>query len=169
MLLTIRQKAKIRNDFNNISTDITFSATQVSKLIQLEVFHRAFLGKLAGSVMDMDVAMAVKVLLPSGLVEAAFAADAVIQRNIHGRGAVATSQGRGKTFVISNEDMDIIKIIKSLEDSFLLINEISERLKNKIKVQRDGFLGMLLETSGASMLGDMLAGKRSNESRPRNC
>ena len=51
LLLTIRQKAKIRNDFNNISTDITFSATQVSKLIQSEVFHRAFLGKLAGSVM----------------------------------------------------------------------------------------------------------------------
>ena len=169
LLLTIRQKAKIRNDFNNISTDITFSATQVSKLIQSEVFHRAFLGKLAGSVMNMDVALAVKVLLPSGLVEAAFAADTVIQRNIHGRGAVATSQGRGKTFIISNEDMDIIKIIKSVEDSFLLINEISERLKNKIKVQRDGFLGMLLETSGASMLGDMLAGKRSNENRPRNC
>ena len=169
LLLTIRQKAKIRNDFNNISTDITFSATQVSKLIQSEVFHRAFLRKLAGSVMDMDVVLAVKVLLPSGLVEAAFAADAVIQKNIHGRGAVATSQGRGKTFVISNEDMDIIKIIKSIEDSFLLINEISERLKNKIKVQRDGFLGMLLETSGASMLGNMLAGKRSNESRPRNC
>ena len=119
--------------------------------------------------MNMDVALAVKVLLPSGLVEAAFAADTVIQRNIHGRGAVATSQGRGKTFIISNEDMDIIKIIKSVEDSFLLINEISERLKNKIKVQRDGFLGMLLETSGAPMLGDMLAGKRSNESRPRNC
>ena len=82
---------------------------------------------------DNHYTTSIKILLPSSLVVAASAAGAVIHRNIHGRGAVATSQRQGITLVMSNEDMDIIKITKLLEDWGLLIDEISKTVKKKIK------------------------------------
>ena len=45
------------------------------------------------------------------------------------------------------------KIAKSDEDSDLLIKGISEKIKNSAKEQKGGFLGMLLGTLGASLLG----------------
>ena len=54
---------------------------------------------------------------------------------------------------------DIMKIIKSLEESALLIKGVNETIKNKTKEQKRGFLGMLLGTLGASLLGNMVAGK----------
>ena len=54
---------------------------------------------------------------------------------------------------------DILKIVKSLEDSGLLLKEVSETIKNETKEQKRGFLSMLLGTLGASVLGNMLAGK----------
>ena len=58
------------------------------------------------------------------------------------------------TLIISNEEMnDIMKIIKSLEESALLIKGVSETIKNKTKEQKRGFLGMLLDALGASLLG----------------
>ena len=53
---------------------------------------------------------------------------------------------------------DIIKIVKSLEDSGLLLG-VSETIKNEAKEQKRGFLSMLLGTLGASLLGNMLAGR----------
>ena len=64
------------------------------------------------------------------------------------------------TLIISNEEMnDVMKIIKSLEESGLLIKGISEIIKNEAKEQNGGFLGMLLGTLGASLLGNLLTGK----------
>ena len=54
---------------------------------------------------------------------------------------------------------DIVKIIKSLEDSGLLLEGVSETIKNEAKEQKGGFLSMLLGTLGASLLGNMLSGK----------
>ena len=54
---------------------------------------------------------------------------------------------------------DIIKIVKSLEDSGLLLKEVSETIQNEAKVQKGGFINMLLGALGASLLGNMLAGK----------
>ena len=54
---------------------------------------------------------------------------------------------------------DIIKIVKALEDPGLLLEGVSERIKNEAKEQKGGFLSMLLGTLGSSLLGDMLAGK----------
>ena len=51
---------------------------------------------------------------------------------------------------------DLLKIIKSLEDSGILLNEITETIKNEVKEQKGGFLSMLLGTLGASLLGDLL-------------
>ena len=54
---------------------------------------------------------------------------------------------------------DITKIVKSLEDSGLLLEGVSETIQNEAKEQKGGFLGMLLGTLGASLLGNMLASK----------
>ena len=61
-----------------------------------------------------------------------------------------------KTLTISNEEMnDILKIVKSLEESGLLIKGVSETIKNAAKDQKGGFLGMLLTTLGASLSGEI--------------
>ena len=53
----------------------------------------------------------------------------------------------------------IIEIVKSLEDSSLLLKGVSETIQNETKEQKGGFLSMLLGTLGASLLGNILAGK----------
>ena len=65
-----------------------------------------------------------------------------------------------------------MKIVKSFEESGLLIKGISETIENKAKEQKDGFLPMLVGKLAASMLGNALIGKgvirgrwRSNKSR----
>ena len=57
---------------------------------------------------------------------------------------------------------DIIRIVKSLEDSGLLLKGVSETIQNEAKEQKGGFLSMLLGTLGASLLGNILAGKGIN-------
>ena len=57
---------------------------------------------------------------------------------------------------------DIIKIVKSLEDSGLLFKGVSETIQNEAKEQKGGFLSMLLGTLGASLLGNILAEKGIN-------
>ena len=52
---------------------------------------------------------------------------------------------------------DILKIVKSLEDSGILLKGVSETIQHEIKEQRGGFLSMLLGTLGASLLGDILS------------
>ena len=61
------------------------------------------------------------------------------------------------TLIISNDEInDIIKIIKSLEDSGLLLKGVTETVQNEVKEQKGGFLSALLGTLGASLLGDLL-------------
>ena len=77
------------------------------------------------------------------------------------------------TLIIYNEEMnDIIKIIKSLEKSGLLIKGVSKTIKNEAKEQKGGFLGILLGILGASLLGNLLTGKgaiRAGEGTVRAC
>ena len=54
---------------------------------------------------------------------------------------------------------NILKIVKSLEDSGIILKGVSETIKNEAEEQKGGFLSMLLGTLGASLLGDMLFGK----------
>ena len=64
------------------------------------------------------------------------------------------------TLIISNDEMeDIIKIVKSLEDSGLLLKGVSETIQNEEKEQKGRFLSMLLGTLGTSLLRNMLADK----------
>ena len=96
--------------------------------------------------------LARSVLAPLGLTAAAAAADAAIHKKMFGSG--------NTILIISNEEMnDIVKIIKSLGESGLLIKGISETIKKEAKEQKGGFLGMLLGTLSASLLGNLLTRK----------
>ena len=86
-------------------------------------------------------------MIPLGLTAAASAADAGILKQIFGSGTTKV--------IISNEEKeDIIKTVKSLEESGILIKHVSETTENESKKQKDGFLSMLLGTLGASLLGN---------------
>ena len=61
--------------------------------------------------------------------------------------------GHNTIFIISNDEMkDILKIVKSLENSGLLLEGVSETIKNEAKEQKGGFLSMLLGTLQATVL-----------------
>ena len=57
---------------------------------------------------------------------------------------------------------DIIRIVKSLEDSGLLLKGVSETIQNEPNEQKGDFLSVLLGTLGASLLGNILAGPGIN-------
>ena len=60
---------------------------------------------------------------------------------------------------------DLIKIVKSLEDSGLLLKGVTESVQNEVREQKGGFLSMLLGTLGASLLGNLLIGKGIHRAR----
>ena len=72
--------------------------------------------------------------------------------------------GYGTTIlIISNEEMnDIMEIVRSLEESGLLIKGVSKTIKNEVNKQKGGCLRMLLGTLGASLSGNLLTGKNIN-------
>ena len=158
LLLTNRQVANICKAFaNHSSTDIKLSKTQLSKMIQ----SGGFLGKLLGPLLKTGLPLmknaikplAKSVLIPLGLTAAASAADAGIHKKILGSG-----HNNNTTLIISNDEMDdIFKIVKSLEDSGVLLTGVSETIQHEAKEQRGGFLSMLLGPLGASLLGDVLS------------
>ena len=64
------------------------------------------------------------------------------------------------TLIIPDEDMnDIMKMVKSLEESCLLIKGVSETTKNEAREQKHRFLGMLLGTLGVILFKNLLTGK----------
>ena len=63
--------------------------------------------------------------------------------------------------VSNNEMYDIIKIVKSLEDSGLFLKGVTETVQNEVKEQKGGFLSMLLGTLGASLIRKSFNRKRS--------
>ena len=159
LLLTNRQVTNIRKAFaNQLSTDIKFSKDQLSKMIQSGVF----LGKLLGPLLKTGLpliksvikSLAKSVLIPLGLTAAVSAADAGIHKKILGSGK---ANNNNTILIISNNEMDdILKIVKSLEDSGVLLKGVSELIKHEAKEQRGEFLSMLLGTLEASLLGDLL-------------
>ena len=60
---------------------------------------------------------------------------------------------------------DVIKIVKFLVDSGLLLKGVTKTVQNEVKEQKGGFLSMLLSTLGASLLGNLLTGKGINKKR----
>ena len=120
LLLTNRQVSNLCKAFaNNSSTDIELLKSQLSKMIQAG----GFLGRLLGPLLKTGLPLmnnvikplAKSVLIPSGLTAAASTADAWIHKKILG-------SGNTTTLIISIDEIeDIIKIVKSPEDSSLLL------------------------------------------------
>ena len=74
LLLTTRQKRKLRNAFNNnMSTDLKLSKVQISKIIQSGGFLGSLLSKLEGSLMKVAIPLAWNILAPLGITAAASA------------------------------------------------------------------------------------------------
>ena len=157
LLLTNRKVANIRKAFaDHSSIDIKLSKTQLSKMIQSGGFLGNLLCKLAGPLMKVAMPLAKNVLAPLVLSAAMSAIDGSIKKKMFGSGA---TKGAGTTtLIISNDEMDdILKIVKSLENSGLLLKGVSETIQHEAKEKRGGFLSMLLGTLGASLLGDILS------------
>ena len=111
LLLTIRQKTKLRNVFeNNMSTDIKLSKSQISKIIQSGGFLGSFLSKLAGSLMKVAVPLAKHILAPLRITDAGSEIDAGIQKKIHGSDRLSDSALQVKILIIWNKQMDDIKL-----------------------------------------------------------
>ena len=124
LLLTNKQVANLCIAFTNkSSTGIKLSKTQISKMIQSGVFLGRFLGSLLKTrlplIKNVIKPLAKSALIPLGLTAAASAADAGIHKKI--LGSTTT------TLIISNDEIeDIIKIVKSLEGSGLVLKGVSE-------------------------------------------
>ena len=124
LLLTNRQVANLCKAFANyLSLGIKLSKSPIPKMIQ----SGRFLGRLLGPLLKTGLPLmknvinplAKSVLIPLGLTAAASAADAGIHKKILGSG--------NTTLIISNNEIeDIIKIVKSLEDSGLLLKGVTE-------------------------------------------
>ena len=84
LLLTTRQRAKLKNVFNNnMSTDLTLSKTQIFKIIQSRGFLGSLLSKVAGPLIKVAIPLAKNILAPLEITAAASAIDAGIQKKIH--------------------------------------------------------------------------------------
>ena len=147
-MITNRQTLSLRKVFNNhISADIKFSKAQLTKM-QKGGFLK-FLMPLLKSGLPL-LKSVVKPMGILGLTAAASATDAAVNKKI-------LESGNYTTLIISNDDMqDLLKIVKSLEDSGILLNGITKTVKDEVKEQKGDFLSMLLGTLGAALLGDLL-------------
>ena len=120
-----------------MATDIKLSKAQIKKIIQSGGFLGKLLSKLAGPLMKVAMSSAI---------------DGSIQKKM---------RGEGVKLVIEQEDMNgIIKIIEALENSGFLLKGVTKTIENETKEQRGGFLSILLGTLGASLLGNLLTGRK---------
>ena len=130
LFLTTRQTTKIRNAFtNNMSTYIKLAKAQTSKIIQWGGSFVSWLGNLGKKALRNIATPLARENLPG--LESNLASNVTdkFERKLSGNGAVRA--GIGFTLFILNEDMhDIIKIIKSLEDSGALIDRVTETVKH---------------------------------------
>ena len=122
-----------------------------------------FLGRLLGPLLKIELPLmknmikplAKSFLIPLWLTAATSEADAGRHNKILGSGTTI--------LIILNDEMkDIIKIVKYVEDSGLLLKGVSKTVQNEAKEQKGRFLSMLLGKVGPSLLGHILAGKGIN-------
>ena len=164
LLSTNRQVSNLRKTFSkNTSTDIKLSNSQLSKMIQSGRFLRKLLGPLLRTGLPLMKSvikpLAKSVLISLGLTATESAADAGMHKKILGSG-----HNNNTTLIISNDEIyDIFKIVKSLEDSGVLLKGVSETIQNESKEKRGGFVSMLLGTLKTSLLGDLLTKNSSGK------
>ena len=77
------------------------------------------------------------VLIPLGLTAAAAATDTAIHKKIFGSGTHPSDLAKRTTLIILNEKMNIMKIVKPLEESGLIIEGVSKTIQNEAKEQKE--------------------------------
>ena len=166
LLLTNRQISKLRKAYANKDlANVKLSKTHLDKLRQSDGFLSTRLVPLLKSrstlIKNVLKPLANSVLILPGLAAAApSATDVAIHKKMFGSARPWDLAWHVTVLIILNEEMyDIMKIVESLEESGLLIKVANETIKNEAKEPKGRFLGRLLGTSGASLLGDLLAGK----------
>ena len=147
-----------------MSTDIKLSKEQLTKIIKSGEFLSAVSGKLAGPLMKIGIPLAKNFQAPLAIMTSASAIDGAICNFIeillwHRFSPVNLLHIFQNT--VSQEHFwgAASGIIKSLENSEILIDGVSKIVKHEIKKQEGGFLDNLLETLDASMLETMSTGK----------
>ena len=110
--------------------------------------------------MKVAVPLAKNILAPLGITAAASAIDARIQ--------IKNTRFWNNNFNNFKRRNDIMKIVQALEDSNILLKRVTKTIKNETKEQKGRFLSMLLGTLGASLLGNILAGKGIVRARSGN-
>ena len=134
LLLTNRQVANLRKAFANyLPTDVKLSKTQIPKMIQsgrlLGRLHSPLLKTGLSLMKNVIKPLAKGVLIHVGLTAAASAADGKTHKKILGSGTT--------TLIISNDEMKvIIRIVKYLKESGLLLKGVSETIKNEAKEKK---------------------------------
>ena len=104
--------------------------------------------------------LAKSVLIPLALSAGMSAADAAIRKKLYGSDCPSDLALLKTALIISNEELeDKKKIVKSLEESGLLIKRINKKIKNETEVQKGRFFLMLLGALATIILGNALTGK----------
>ena len=125
-----------------------------------------FLGRSLGPLLKTGLPLITNVIKPLaknilillGLTAAASATSAGIHKKI-----LESGHNNNTTLTVSNNEIEgIIKIVKSLEDSGLLLKGVTGIAHNEVKEQKGGFLSMLLGLLGASLLGNLQTGRGIN-------
>ena len=135
-------------------TDIKLSRAQLSKIIQSGGCPGKTLGNMMGNLhkkalIDLAVPLVKDVLHKLATKATSFRFDK-FERKISGRGAIRA--GKEFPLFISNEDMDIIQTVESLEKSGLLIDGATETVKHEIKKQEGGFIGAIMPPMASSLM-----------------
>ena len=157
LLLSNRQFSNLHKCFaNNRSASIKLSKTQLFKIVQSCGFFGTPLNPLPKTglplMKNVTQQLAKSVLISLGLTAPASIADSGIHKTI-------LNSGTGN-LIISNDEMeDIMKIVKSLENSFLLLKGVSKTIQNEAQKQKRGFLSLLLGPLGSNLSGNMLSRK----------
>ena len=157
LFLTTRQISKIRNAFaNNMSTDIELSKAQISKIIQSGGSFGSWLGSSGQKALTNIAIPLTRDKLPRLVRNLTSNAIHKFEKKISEKGTVRA--GIRFNVFISNHDMnDIIKIIKSLEDSNVLIDGVTKTVKHEIKKQEGGFLPALLAPQAALLVQPVIS------------
>ena len=129
LLLTNRQVANLRKAFANyLPTDVKLSKTQIPKMIQ----SGRLLGRLHSPLLKTGLSLMKNVIKPLAkgvLIHVGSAADGKTHKKISGSGTT--------TLIISNDEMKvIIRIVKYLRESGLLLKGVSETIKNEAKEKK---------------------------------
>ena len=141
LLLTNTQVSKLRKAFeNDFSANVKLSKTQLHKIGQ----SGGVLGKLLEPLLKTGLPLignvlkplAKSILIPLGLPAAASATDAAIHKKMFGSGARLQTSKQTPLIILNEEMNNIMKIVKSLEESGLLIKGVSEFIKNEAKEQK---------------------------------